>query len=91
MSKPLPFTEDEKQDLNTEGNTYKSVITTDLTTRPGGYNLRNLENTLFVPKRRTNYGKRLLVMMGQSCGMNYLKGYEPYVYLYDTDSRTAIL
>ena len=26
--------------------------------RSTGYNLRNLENTLFVPKPRTNYGKR---------------------------------
>ncbi len=26
--------------------------------RSTGYNLRNSENTLFVPKPRTNYGKR---------------------------------
>ena len=26
--------------------------------RSTGYNLRNLENILFVPKPRTNYGKR---------------------------------
>ena len=50
--------------------------------RSTGYNLRNLENILFVPKPRTNYMvKELLVMTGQSCGMNCLKGYEPYALL----------
>ena len=52
--------------------------------RSTGYDLRNLENTLFVPKPRTNYGKRTFSydgLTGQNCGMNCLKLYEPYVLL----------
>ena len=29
--------------------------------RSTGYNLRNIENTLFVPKPQTNYGKRTFI------------------------------
>lgn len=39
------------------------------------YNLRNLKNTLFVPKTIT---KEVLVRIGQCCGKSCLKVYEQY-------------
>jgi hypothetical protein len=53
--------------------------------RSTGFNLtylRNSENTLFVPKLRTNYMvNEVLVTTGQCCGMSYLIMYEQYALL----------
>ena len=62
-----------------------------------GYNLRNIENTLFVPKLRTNYGKRASnYERSRLCNELPQSAYEPYIlfinlkekfithYLYDT-------
>jgi hypothetical protein len=42
------------------------------------YNLRNSEHTLFVPKPRTNYGKRSFSYSGQFYGTSYHKMYEQH-------------
>jgi hypothetical protein len=72
--------------------------------RSTGYKLGNSEHTLFVPKPRTNYGKRSFSYSGAvlwdelpknvrtTCSLSqYSKEQLTICFLYETDLRTAIL
>ena len=54
--------------------------------RSTGDSLRNLENTLFPPKPRTNI-KELSVMTGQNYGMSCLRVCEPYTLLNNSKEK----
>ena len=72
--------------------------------RSTGYNLRNSEHTLFVPKPRTNYGKRSFSYIGAvlwnvlpqnvrtTCSLSQFKrAIDNLFSIYEMDSRTLLI